>query len=192
MNHSDLHLVLLAPQVGDAPIPPSVITNAVQAPVHLAVTVTISVLVGILFTAVYVQLIMVICFGYKLISYQTILLFNILLWAFLRLTLYSFYFYHCCERVNSLPPGLKWLLVSFPAALQYVSLAVLVHYFGEVCLAKLTRPFLSVKGVACKTVPVFSMGYWKQSYCNMERVCLIRIRHLATRVTRGYFQKLVH
>lgn len=157
MNHSDLHLVLLAPQVGDAPIPPSVITNAVQAPVHLAVTVTISVLVGILFIAVYVQLIMVICFGYKLISYQTILLFNILLWAFLRLTLYSFYFYHCCERVNSLPPGLKWLLVSFPAALQYVSLAVLVHYFGEVCL---TRPFLSMKGVACKTVPVFSRGYW--------------------------------
>lgn len=191
MNHSDLHLVLLAPQVGDAPTPPSVITNAVQAPVHLAVTVTISVLVGILFTAVYVQLIMVICFGYKLISYQTILLFNILFWAFLRLTLYSFYFYHCCERVNSLPPGLKWLLVSFPAALQYVSLAVLIHYFGEVCSVKLTKPFLSVRGVACKTVPVSSMGYW---YCKVERVCLIRIRHLATRVTQlkgGYFQKLV-
>ena len=136
MNHSDLHSVLLVHQVGGTPTVPFVVTNAVQTPVHLAVIVTISVLVGILFAAVYVQLIMVICFGYKLVSYQTILLFNILLWAFLRLALYSFYFYHCCERVNSLPVGLKWLLVSFPAALQYVSLAVLVHYFGEVCLVK--------------------------------------------------------
>lgn len=133
MNHSDLHSVLWAHQVDEAPTEPF---SAVQAPVHLAVTVTISVLVGILFAAVYVQLIMVICFGYKLVSYQTILLFNILLWACLRLALYSFYFYHCCERVNSLPVGVKWLLVSFPAALQYVSLAVLVHYFGEVCLVK--------------------------------------------------------
>ena len=106
-----------------------------QAPfsVHYSVTVMISVLVGILFLLVYVQLVMVMCFGYKLLSYQTLLLFDILLWAALRLTLYSFYFYHCCELVNKIVGTFAgWLLVSLPSVLQYFSLALLVHYFGEV------------------------------------------------------------
>ena len=104
----------------------------VSFPIHLSVTITISVLVAVLFLAVYLQLVMVICFGYKLVSYQTVLLFNILLWAALRLSLYSFYFYHCCQYVNNLSVGWMWFLVAFPSALQYFSLAVLVHYFGEV------------------------------------------------------------
>ena len=107
----------------------------VPFPVHLAVTVSISILVGVLFFVVYVQLIMVICFGYKLFSYQTVLLFNILFWAALRLSLYSFYYYHCCTLITSLSAGFSgWLLVSFPSVLQYFSLALLVHYFGRVNL----------------------------------------------------------
>lgn len=118
---------------GEAPIP-----------VHYSVTVVVSVLVGILFLLVYVQLIMVICFGYKLLTYQTVLLFDILLWAALRLTLYSFYFYHCCKLVDKLDHGsfFGWFLVSFPSCLQYFSLAVLVHYFGEVSVHALLSPFL--------------------------------------------------
>lgn len=109
--------------------------GTIPFPVHLAVTVSISVLVGILFLAVYVQLIMVICFRYKLFSYQTVLLFNILLWAALRLSLYSFYFYHCCSLITKLSTGFwGWLLVAFPSVLQYFSLALLVHYFGRVGL----------------------------------------------------------
>lgn len=103
-------------------------------PVHIGVTVIISVLVGLLLVVVYIQLIMVLCFGYKLLSYQTILLFNILLWASLRLVLYSFYYYHCCTAVDTLSVPWEWLLVAFPAVLQYFSLAILVHYFGEVSL----------------------------------------------------------
>lgn len=130
MNQSDLYSALLA---GTQPTTAYTVSPvAVQAPVHLSVTIAVSAMVGVLFAAVYVQLLMVICFGYKLISYQTVLLFDILLWAALRLTLYSFYYYHCCEVVNNLPVGWDWLLVAFPSTLQFVSLAVLVHYFGEV------------------------------------------------------------
>lgn len=106
--------------------------TAVQEPIHLAVTVAVTLFVGILFVIVYLQLCVVICYGYRLISYQTVLLFDILLWAVLRLTLYSFYFYHCCELVDRLPEFFEWLLVAFPSALQFISLAILVHYFGEV------------------------------------------------------------
>ena len=107
----------------------------VALPIHLTVIILISVLVLILFIAIYVQLILVIWFGYKLISYQTVLLFNILLWAALRLTLYSFYYFHCCEGVGLLKGVAAWLLVASPTVLQYLSLAVLVRYFGEVSLA---------------------------------------------------------
>ena len=102
-------------------------------PVHYSVTIIITMLVAILFLLVYVQLIMVICLGYKLITYQTLLLFDILFWAALRLTLYSFYFYNCCDLVTKLDGSFwGWFLVAFPSGLQYFSLALLVHYFSEV------------------------------------------------------------
>lgn len=112
-------------------VPPANIITPIDIGVHLGVTVTVTVLVALLFLAVYVQLMMVLCFGYKLISYQTVLLFDILIWAALRLTLYSFYF-RCCGLIQQLNTGWGWLLVAFPSALQYISLAILVHYFGEV------------------------------------------------------------
>ena len=119
-------VITIAPAVS-----PANIISPIDIYVHLGVTVTVSVLVAILFLGVYVQLMMVLCFGYKLISYQTVLLFDILIWAALRLTLYSFYF-RCCDLIQQLNIGWGWLLVAFPLALQYISLAILVHYFGEV------------------------------------------------------------
>ena len=150
-----LSLLVDAATVPPGPPQTEATLSPVQAPlsVHYSVTMIVTVLVGILFLSVYVQLIMVICFGYKLLTYQTILLFDILLWAALRLTLYSFYFYHCCELVTRIMGTFEgWLLVSFPSFLQYVSLAVLVHYFGEVRLS-LGRGHCSLcKGVSCKGV----------------------------------------
>ena len=127
-NTSDVTVVPVNPT--ERPIIP----GEVALPIHLSVIILISVLVLILFIAIYVQLILVIWFGYKLLSYQTVLLFNILLWAALRLTLYSFYYYHCCEAVRLLKGVAAWVLVASPAVLQYLSLAVLVRYFGEVSL----------------------------------------------------------
>lgn len=101
---------------------------------HIGVIAAVTGVVVIVFIAVYVQLVLVLCYGYKLVSYQTIFLFNILLWASLRLTLYSFYFYHCCELVNNLPVVAEWFLVSAPSILLFLSLALLVHYFMEVII----------------------------------------------------------
>ena len=135
MNYTDALMSILSPSGGreglDVPSSPASIITPIDIGVHLGVTVTVTVLVALLFLAVYVQLMMVLCVGYKLISYQTVLLFDILIWAALRLTLYSFYF-RCCHLIQQLSTGWGWLLVAFPSALQYISLAILVHYFGEV------------------------------------------------------------
>ena len=130
-NASELAWTLAAPgpqtELPINPAPPA------SQGLHYSVTIVITVLVGILFCLVYLQLILVICFGYKLLTYQTVLLFDILLWAALRLTLYSFYFYHCCEKATKLHGRfLGWFLISLPPCLQYFSLALLVRYFGEV------------------------------------------------------------
>ena len=99
---------------------------------HIGVIGGVSVLVALIFIAVYIQLVLVLCYGYKLFSYQTVFLFNILLWASLRLTLYSFYYYRCCDLVNNLSVAVEWFLVSAPEILLYLSMALLVHYFMEV------------------------------------------------------------
>lgn len=133
------------------------------SPVHYSVTIIITTLVAILFLLVYSQLIMVICFGYKLLTYQTVLLFDILLWAALRLTLYSFYFYHCCDLVNRIMGTFTgWILISFPSALQYFSLALLVHYFGEV-------KYNIALCILFKT--------WLVSQAKLSRVCWRIFRH---------------
>ena len=118
----------ISPTAADRTVSPV----AVETSVHLAVTITVTLFVGILFVVVYFQLCMVIYYGYRLVSYQTVLLFDILLWAALRLTLYSFYFYHCCGLVDRLSPFFTWFLVAFPSALQFITLALLVYYIGEV------------------------------------------------------------
>ena len=101
--------------------------------VHLAVIVTATTLVGLLFLLVYVQLMMVLCFGYRLVSYQTVFLFSILFWASIRLILYSCYYFECCEFVtHKLPLFWSWFLEHLPASLQYFTLALLVHYFAGV------------------------------------------------------------
>lgn len=112
--------------------PASNLEPTILASLHLGLVIAASVVVALLFVFVYAQLVAILCLGYKLVSYQTIFLFNILFWASLRLTMYSFYYYHCCELVNSLSPFPNWLLMSSPSVLLYFALALLVHYFGEV------------------------------------------------------------
>lgn len=106
---------------------------------HKWVIVGVTVIVALIFLAVYIQLSLVLCYGYKLVSYQTIFLFNILLWSSFRLTLNSFYFYYCCELLSKISPTSKWFLISFPEILLFLSLALLVHYFMEVKKKKQTN-----------------------------------------------------
>ena len=104
---------------------------------QLSVVVVITILVGILYILIFVQLLFILWrrFWFKLLSYQTAFLFVNLLWASLRLSLYAIYFASdggCCELVFELPNTFHWLLVNFPTFLQFLSLALLVHYFGGV------------------------------------------------------------
>lgn len=119
------------PNTTDAPVTPADLVPIIEG-LHLGIVIAASVVVGLVFVFVYAQLVAILCLGYKLVSYQTIFLFNILFWASLRLTMYSFYYYHCCELVSKLSPFPNWLLMSFPSVLLYFALALLVHYFGEV------------------------------------------------------------
>lgn len=104
---------------------------------RLSVVVIVTILVGILYILIYVQLLFILWrrLWFMLISYQTAFLFVNLLWASLRLSLYTIYFAsngECCELVFDLPDTFHWLLVNFPTFLQFLSLALLVHYFGGV------------------------------------------------------------
>lgn len=122
---------MTAPTIGPATLPDHGIV-AVNTAVHLGVIVPVTAFVAILFVWVMTQLVLVLYQGHKLLSYQTVFLFSVLLWAGLRLILYSFYYDRCCVQVNNLPPGWKWFLLAFPQNIQFFTLALLVHYFGQV------------------------------------------------------------
>lgn len=100
--------------------------------VHLGLIATTSAIVALLFLFVYLQLWAILYYGHKLLSYQTVFLFDILLWASLRLSLYSFYYYNCCDMVDNLSSFVQWLMISAPEFLLYLALALVVHYFMEV------------------------------------------------------------
>ena len=118
---------------------PTIAPSNVIDKLHTWVIIGVTVVVAAVFLAVYFQLSLVLCYGYKLVSYQTIFLFNILLWASFRLTFNSFYFYHCCELISEVSPTSKWFLICFPEILLFLSLAMLVHYFMEVTTNHCTR-----------------------------------------------------
>ena len=116
--------------VTNASTPESPIVQIVQD-IHLGLVSATTVIVALLFLFVYFQLWAILYFRYKLLSYQTVFLFDILLWASIRLCLYSFYYYNCCELVDNLTPFVQWLLISAPEFLLYLALGLVVHYFME-------------------------------------------------------------
>lgn len=119
-------------------LPWDTVEPAATPALRLSVVVIITVLVGILYILIYVQLLYILWrrLWFMIISYQTAFLFVNLLWASLRLSLYTVYFAasnkECCELVFDLPDTFHWLLVNFPTFLQFLSLALLVHYFVAV------------------------------------------------------------
>lgn len=124
--------------------------------VHTWVIIVVTVLVVCVFMAVYAQLTAVLCYGYKLISYQTIFLYNILLWASFRITLNSFFLYDCCELISKISRALKWFLVSFPEILLFISLSLLVRFFMEVLNKCSTLFHLIPIIIPCRTFLKFS------------------------------------
>ncbi|XP_033641628.1 integral membrane protein GPR137B-like isoform X2 [Asterias rubens] len=99
--------------------------------VELGLTITFLVLYGFLFGLVFIQLILILYYGHKRFSYQTVFLFTCLIWAGLRTTLFSFYINNTIE-VDTMKIFCYWFFFSFPVCLQFYTLCLLVLYFAQV------------------------------------------------------------
>ncbi|XP_054623248.1 integral membrane protein GPR137C [Dunckerocampus dactyliophorus] len=110
--------------------------GAITPALELSLTAAYSILYALLFFFVYLQLWLVLRYGYKRCSYQTVFLFLSLLWAALRTTLFSFYFQNVAQA-EQLQPLTYWLLFCCPVCLHFFTLCLLNFYFWQVmCKAK--------------------------------------------------------
>ncbi|KAM4602269.1 integral membrane protein GPR137C [Polymixia lowei] len=115
---------------------PSLFTSIKESPaisptLELSLTIVYTVLYSFLFIFVYLQLWLILHYGHKRFSYQSVFLFLCLLWAALRTTLFSFYFKNVVQA-NQLQPLPYWLLYCFPVCLQFFTLCLLNLYFAQV------------------------------------------------------------
>lgn len=139
----DNNAVLSASRINPPTLKPSLPIQKV----HLGLSVFFTAAYGLLFLHIYWQLWLILHYGHRRLSYQSIFLFACLLWAALRTALFSFYFKNYVET-NSMAPFFNWLLFAFPVFLQYFMLNILVLYFVQVCLCLglfLIMPFTSIR-----------------------------------------------
>ena len=104
------------------------IIPSISAQVHLSLTISFTALYGLLFLLIMWQLVLILYYRHRRLSYQTIFLFTCLIWAALRTTLFSFYFKNIALS-NLLSPFAHWLLFAFPVYLQFLMLSIMVFYF---------------------------------------------------------------
>ncbi|RDD40864.1 Integral membrane protein GPR137B [Trichoplax sp. H2] len=128
-------MALLSPSTDSPPehtTLPHVATElpAIPATVHLGLTVGFTVIFSLLFILIYIQLFFILRYGHKRLSFQSVFLFLCLIWASLRITLFSFYFRNC-QLANTLPTFFYWLLYCLPVCLQFITLTLLAFYFGK-------------------------------------------------------------
>lgn len=103
----------------------------VSPSVELGLTIVYTVLYSLLFIFVYLQLWLILHYGHKRFSYQSVFLFLCLLWSALRTTLFSFYFKNVVQA-NQLQALPYWVLYCFPVCLQFFTLCLLNLYFAQV------------------------------------------------------------
>uniref|UniRef100_A0A8B9YZ25 Integral membrane protein GPR137 n=1 Tax=Bos mutus grunniens TaxID=30521 RepID=A0A8B9YZ25_BOSMU len=100
-------------------VPAAGLVPALPPAVTLGLTAAYTTLYALLFFSVYAQLWLVLLYGHKRLSYQTVFLALCLLWAALRTTLFSFYFETHPEPTTWGPCPLASLLLScLPAVLH--------------------------------------------------------------------------
>uniref|UniRef100_A0A8I6AE06 G protein-coupled receptor 137 n=1 Tax=Rattus norvegicus TaxID=10116 RepID=A0A8I6AE06_RAT len=111
-------------------VPAAGLVPALPPTVTLGLTAAYTALYALLFFSVYAQLWLVLLYGHKRLSYQTVFLALCLLWAALRTTLFSFYF-RDTPRANRLGPLPFWLLYCCPVCLQFFTLTLMNLYFAQ-------------------------------------------------------------
>ncbi|XP_076414478.1 integral membrane protein GPR137 isoform X2 [Peromyscus maniculatus bairdii] len=147
-------------------VPAAGLVPALPPTVTLGLTAAYTALYALLFLSVYAQLWLVLLYGHKRLSYQTVFLALCLLWAALRTTLFSFYF-RDTPRANRLGPLPFWLLYCCPVCLQFFTLTLMNLYFAQVVFKakakrrpEMSRGFaiafnhltsLSLSSLLCKT-----------------------------------------
>uniref|UniRef100_A0A3Q2CM05 G protein-coupled receptor 137c n=1 Tax=Cyprinodon variegatus TaxID=28743 RepID=A0A3Q2CM05_CYPVA len=104
--------------------------DAISPTLELSLTTVYTVLYSFLFVFVYLQLWLILHYGHKRFSYQSVFLFLCLLWAALRTTLFSFYFKNVVQA-SQLQPLAYWLLYCCPVCLQFFTLCLLNLYFTQ-------------------------------------------------------------
>ncbi|XP_011367042.1 integral membrane protein GPR137 isoform X8 [Pteropus alecto] len=133
-------------------VPAAGLVPALPPAVTLGLTAAYTTLYALLFFSVYAQLWLVLLYGHKRLSYQTVFLALCLLWAALRTTLFSFYF-RDTPRANRLGPLPFWLLYCCPVCLQFFTLTLMNLYFAQVVFKakvkrrpEMSRGLLAVRG----------------------------------------------
>ncbi|XP_022108553.1 integral membrane protein GPR137B-like isoform X2 [Acanthaster planci] len=112
-------------------VAPSPIGTAFPMTVELGLTISFITLYGFIFGLVYIQLILILYYGHKRLSFQTVFLFLCLIWAGVRVTLFTFYINNTIQ-VDDLQIFGYWFFFCFPVCLQFITLCLLVLYFAQV------------------------------------------------------------
>lgn len=112
---------------------PVSIQPAISPTTQLSVAIVFTALFALLFLLILLQLCLILYFGHRRLSYQSVFLFIYLFWASLRTTLFSFYFTDSSET-ESLSLFLRWCLLALPIYLQFLTLSLLTLYLSKVVL----------------------------------------------------------
>lgn len=144
--------------------------DAVSPALELSLTTAYTVLYSLLFGFVYLQLWLILHYGYKRFSYQSAFLFLCLLWAALRTTLFSFYFENAAQAMQ-LQPLAYWLLYCCPVCLQFFTLCLLNLYFWQVRTPKRLGGNLFVSAI------IRSVGQTKRHGCTFHQLYCAQNAH---------------
>ena len=110
---------------------PASILPPISHAAHLSLAIMFTTLFALLFFMILVQLCLILYFGHRRLSYQSVFLFIYLFWAALRTTLFSFYF-HDSSKTDGLHLVPRWLLFALPIYLQFLTLSLLTLYLAKV------------------------------------------------------------
>ncbi|XP_031558571.1 integral membrane protein GPR137B-like [Actinia tenebrosa] len=144
-----LKSLLSLPRVHPTTIPATNVEPPLPVGVLLIVTIVFMSIYAILFIFTISQLVLILVYKHRRLSYQTFFLFTCLIWAGIRTTLFSFYFSDC-KVVNNLQAFPRWFLFAFPIYLQFVMLGLLTLYLVKL-LVKSGRT--SIEPAKHKNVP---------------------------------------
>ena len=110
---------------------PASIQPGISHTTHLSLAIVFTVLFALLFLMILLQLCLILYFGHRRLSYQSVFLFIYLFWAALRTTLFSCYL-DDSSTTGSFHMFTRWLLFAVPIYLQFLTLSLLTLYLAKV------------------------------------------------------------